>query len=295
MLALTGDEDRPPLRISLPQAYHHAAIDAAGGVLAALHGRERNGGLGEHIDVSAQQSFSVATQSFLLNVPSGCGEAARLAGGIRAPGLDAKIQLLWPCRDGHVSVTFLFGTALAPFTQNLMDWVHEEGFCDEATRSKDWVMYAVNLYDGTEPLSEYARVKRCVGDLLATRTKAELLEASFARRVLIAPVTTSADVVASPQWEARGFWQEVDTGVGTVRFPGPFARFSATPLPCLPAAPRLGQHTGRSWRSRPGARRRRPGATRPTTAGERRRRGCRSPGSRSPTSCGSSPGRTRAG
>jgi crotonobetainyl-CoA:carnitine CoA-transferase CaiB-like acyl-CoA transferase len=30
-LALTGDEDRAPVRITLPQAYHHAAADAAGG------------------------------------------------------------------------------------------------------------------------------------------------------------------------------------------------------------------------------------------------------------------------
>ncbi|MDH3681396.1 MAG: CoA transferase [Acidimicrobiia bacterium] len=243
VLALTGNEDRPPLRISLPQAYHHASIDAACAVMAALHDRQNNSGLGQHIDISAQQSFSVASQSFLLNEPCGCGPATRVAGGVRLAGLDSKVQLLWPCKDGQVSVTFLFGSALGPFTANLMNWVHEEGFCDEATRDKDWVEYANMLFDGREPLSEYERIKECLTAFFATKTKDELLAASFERRVLIAPVTTAADVVASEQWAARGFWDEVDTAAGRVRFPGPFANFSATPRPSLPAAPTLGADT----------------------------------------------------
>ncbi|MEA3217483.1 MAG: hypothetical protein QOJ19_3639, partial [Acidimicrobiia bacterium] len=44
-LLMTGDEDRPPLRISLPQAYHHAAADAAGAALIALHERDNRSGL----------------------------------------------------------------------------------------------------------------------------------------------------------------------------------------------------------------------------------------------------------
>lgn len=243
VLALTGFEDRAPLRITLPQAFHHAAIDAACGILAALHERTRGSGVGQHLDISAQQSFSVASQSFLLNEANGCGPNSRVAGGTRLAGLDSTIQLLWPCKDGQVSVTFLFGAALGPFTANLMDWVHEEGFCDEATRSKDWILYGSALFEGTEPISEYERVKRCLGDFLATKTKEELLAASFERRVLIAPVTTAADVVHSPQWEARRYWDEVDTPSGRVRFPGRFASFSATPLANLPAAPTLGAHT----------------------------------------------------
>ncbi|MGF1596610.1 MAG: CaiB/BaiF CoA transferase family protein [Acidimicrobiales bacterium] len=241
---LTGNEDRPPLRNSLPQAFHHAAADAAGAVLAALW--ERHGsGRGQHIDLSAQQSFNVASQSFMLNEACGSGPAQRVAGGVALAGLDTKIQLLWPCKDGQVSVTFLFGTALGPFTRNLMVWVCEEGFCDEATRDKDWILYANKLFDGTEPVAEYERVKRCVGDFLATRTKDELLDASFERRVLIAPVATAQDVVNSAQWEARDFWHHLDTGTpaGRVRVPGAIARFSARPRPDLGPAPALGAHT----------------------------------------------------
>ncbi len=243
VLALTGNEDRAPLRISLPQAYHHAAIDALCGILVALHDRQNHSGLGQHLDISAQQSFGVATQSFMLNELCGSGASERVAGGVRLAGLDTKIQLLWPCKDGQVSVTFLFGAALGPFTTNLMDWVHEEGFCDEETKNKDWVLYANMLFDGSEPISEYERVKECLADFLATKTKSELLDASFERRVLITPVTDSADVVGSAHWAAREFWDDVETPIGNVRFPGAFAKFSATPLRALGAAPTVGAHT----------------------------------------------------
>ena len=69
-LVLTGDEDRPPVRISLDQAYHHAAADAAGAVLIALRERHRSG-RGQHIDVAAQASLVEATQSFVLAAPYG--------------------------------------------------------------------------------------------------------------------------------------------------------------------------------------------------------------------------------
>jgi crotonobetainyl-CoA:carnitine CoA-transferase CaiB-like acyl-CoA transferase len=243
VLALTGNEDRPPLRITLPQAYHHASIDAACGILAALYERQHHSGLGQHLDISAQQSFNVASQSFMLNAACNTGPSTRVAGGIRLAGLDTKVQLLWPCADGQVSVTLLFGSALGPFTANLMNWIHEEGFCDEATRSKDWVEYANQLFDGTEPIEEYERVKRCIGEFLATKTKDELLAASFERRVLIAPVTTAADVVNSDQWAARDFWDEVETPAGPVRFPGPFAKFTVSPRPSLPTSPPVGANT----------------------------------------------------
>lgn len=233
--SLTGDVDRAPLRISIPQAYHHAAADAAGAALAALYERDHHSGLGQFVDISAQQSYSVCSQSFLLCHPGNAGAASREAGGIRLAGLDTKVQLLWPCRDGQVSVTFLFGVSMGPFTRNLMEWVCEEGFCDEATRDKDWIDYGTMLYDGREPISEYERVKQILHDFLATKTKAELYEATFRRRLLIAPVTTMEELLASAHFRARQFWHDADAGPDmphrTVRAAGAFAKFSAMPLP----------------------------------------------------------------
>ncbi len=239
--SLTGDSDRAPLRITVPQVFHHAAADAAGAALAALYERDHQSGLGQFIDISAQQSHSVCSQSFLLCEPGHSGGASREAGGIRMAGLDTKVQLLWPCKDGQVSVTFLFGVSMGPFTRNLMEWIYEEGFCDEPTRDKDWINYGSMLYDGGEPIAEYERIKQIVHDFLATKTKAELYDATFTRRLLIAPVVTMAELVASGHFAARHFWHDADAGpFGTVRTAGAFAKFSAAPLPNTPLSTAIG-------------------------------------------------------
>jgi len=242
-MVITGDKDRPPLRVgTLPQAFHNAASEAAAAVLIALHERQTRSGLGQHIDASAQQSMNQCAQSMMLAEPTNAVMTTRIAGGANLQGID--IQLMWPCKDGHVSVTLLFGLMIAPFTQNLFDWVCEEGFCDEAARDKDWVNYAVMLLDGREPVAEYERLKGLLTEFFATKTKAELLHASLTRRVLIAPVWNAEDVLDSEQFASRGYWEDVEhPHLGPIRYPGAFARFSAAPLEKLPAAPALGAHT----------------------------------------------------
>ncbi|MDA3041302.1 MAG: CoA transferase [Actinomycetota bacterium] len=239
----TGDDDRAPLRISLPQAYYHPCVEGAAAVLIALYERQHSSGLGQHIDLSAQQSLNQAAQSMLLSNPLNADPIGRMAGGLKLGPL--KVQLMWPCKDGHVSVTFLFGAALGPPTQLLMNWIYEEGGCDEATRDKDWINYVTLLLDGTEPVSEYERVKQVVGAFLKTKTKAELMEAAISKRLLLAPVTTTQDVLDSPQFSDREFFEQVDQGgdIGTLTYPGAVAKFTATPSVALPKAPALGEHT----------------------------------------------------
>ncbi len=239
---VTGDSDRAPLRISLPQAYYHASIEAAGAVLIALYERQHTSGLGQHIDLSAQQSLNQASQSMMLAHLYEADHINRMAGGLKLGPLD--VQLMWPCKDGYISVTFLFGATLGPFTAQLMAWIHEEGFCDEATRDKNWIDYVTLLLGGEETIEEYTRVKQVVGEFMLTKTKGELMEAAIDRRLLLAPVFTTTDVIESAQLADREFFQPVaHEGFGTIQYPGAVAKFSATPLPHLPAAPTLGQHT----------------------------------------------------
>ena len=243
-MVLTGDEDRSPLRAggTLPQAFGNAASEAAGAALIALFERQSTSGLGQHIDVSAQHSMNQCTQSNSLATPLGATPPTRLAGGVELGGI--RIQVMWPCLDGHASVSFLFGPAFGPFTKNLMTWVWEEGFCDEATRDKDWVDYAMMLLDGRESPEEYQRVKDVLTEFFATKTKAELLEAAMKRRVLITPVTTTEEVVNSEQLDFRGYWESVEHSDGSiVDYPGSFAKFTQSPLTVLGAPPRLGEHT----------------------------------------------------
>jgi crotonobetainyl-CoA:carnitine CoA-transferase CaiB-like acyl-CoA transferase len=240
-LALTGDDDRPPVRLAVPQAYLHACADAAVAALAAHHERTRSG-LGQHIDVAAQQSVAMATQSYILSAALDSPELERMSGGVRLGPL--RVPLVWPAKDGHIAMTFLFGSALGPFTRRFMEYVCERGFCDEATRDKDWIGYLELLASGKEPLAEWERVIAVVSAFTRSHTKAELLALALERGFLITPVATIAEVVASPQLRSRDYWRTLEhPELGrAVRYPGAFAKFSESPIQYRRRPPTVGEH-----------------------------------------------------
>jgi crotonobetainyl-CoA:carnitine CoA-transferase CaiB-like acyl-CoA transferase len=241
-LSITGDSDRPPVRVGVPQSFLHAAAEAAAGAMVALHERNRSG-LGQHVDVSAQQALTIATQGNILSVPVNEEVATRMAGGVLTG--DLFIRLTYPAKDGFVSITLIFGATVGPATRRLMAYVCEEGFCDEATRDKDWIGYGLLLANGTEPVSEFERVKDCVAACTASKTKAELLEAALEHRLLLAPIANMADVVHNPQFEQRGYFRTPlgDGPAARPRYPGAFAQFSNTPLGATRRPPHIGEHT----------------------------------------------------
>lgn len=244
VLAVTGDADQPPVRISLPQAFLHASADAAGGALLALSERARSG-LGQHVDVSAQASSLLATQSYVLSAPLGATTPTRSGGGARMATVE--LRLVWPCRDGDVAIMFAFGSAIGPFTGRLMEWICEEGFCTAETRDTDWVGFGARMLARDEDaLTAYEGVKRVVEAFTLTKTKQELFDAARARRLVIAPVSGIDDLVTSEQLDARCYWTEVDDDAISprpLRVPGPFAKLTVTPMPALGCPPRLGEHS----------------------------------------------------
>ena len=236
----SGDRDRPPLRVGLPQTALHAGAEAALGVLMGLHERRRSG-LGQYVDVSAQAAYAQATQSGILAAANNSGQFQRSAVGAALGPLE--IRLFWPCKDGHVAITYLFGAAIGPFTDRLMQYALEEGYCDQATRDKDWLNYTNLILTGQEPISEYLRCCDVVGALCADKTKAELFQVAQERRLLIVPVSTMDDLDENEHLAARSYWREVERDGQSVRFPGPFARLSDTPIEYGRPAPMLGEHT----------------------------------------------------
>jgi crotonobetainyl-CoA:carnitine CoA-transferase CaiB-like acyl-CoA transferase len=240
-LILAGDDDRPPVRLSIPQAYLHASADAAVAALAAHHERVESS-RGQHVDVAAIQSVPLATQSYVLAAPLGSAEARRMSGGVKFGGLD--IPLVWPAKDGYIALTFLFGSALGVFTRKLMEYLCAQGYCDEATRDKDWIALGEMLASGKEPLSEFERLKQIVSKFTSSHTKAELLQFAVDRGFLMTPVSTIDEVVESRQLASRNYWQTVEhRELGrSFRYPGPFAKFSATPIEYKRRAPMIGEH-----------------------------------------------------
>ena len=240
-LILTGDDDRPPVRLSVPQAYLHASADAAVGALVAHH-ESIVSGRGQYVDVAAEESVAMATQSYVLAASLGSVEARRMSGGVKFGPLD--IPLVWPAKDGYIALTFLFGSALGVFTRKLMEYLCERGFCDEATRDKDWIAFGEQLFSGAEPVSEFERVVEIVRTFTRSHTKAELLQFAVEKGFLMTPITTIEEVVKSPQLESRGYWQSIEHPELGRKFlyPGPFAKFSATPLQYRRRPPMVGEH-----------------------------------------------------
>ena len=241
-LFITGDEDRPPVHTSVPQAYQNAGIEGAAGALIALHARERDG-VGQHIDVSAQTAMMITTQFNVLATGWGDYPAERQGGGLRVGKI--RTRFIYSCKDGHVSITFAFGAVLGPPTRRLFEWIYERGFCDEATRDKDWIGYGGLLMSGKESLEEYARCIDCVERFTLGHTKAELFAEAIERRVLLVPVSNTADMVQAAQLRAREFWTAVQHPElnREVVYPGRFAKLSDTPITYRRRPPLLGEHT----------------------------------------------------
>ena len=238
-LHIAGYPDAAPVRVSAPQAYLHGGAEAAGAALVALAERVRSG-RGQHVDVSIQQAMNLGAMGQTVNAAAGAPETTRVAGGaVIGP---VTLKLIWEAKDGYVSLTFFFGGAVGPFTRRLMEWICEEGGCDEATRDKDWIAYAALLQRGEEPYSEFDRVVGLVEDFLRTKTKDELMLEAQRRRLLILPVATIPETIENPQLSARRYWRSIYVSRRHAMEPGPPVLLSAQPpWPEFPT-PRLGQH-----------------------------------------------------
>jgi crotonobetainyl-CoA:carnitine CoA-transferase CaiB-like acyl-CoA transferase len=153
--------------------------------------------------------------------------------------------MLYPARDGHVSITHLFGRAFGPATARLMRVVCEDGFCDEELRDKDWIAIASLIIEGAEPLETHDRAKAAMAAWTASKTKAELLEIAMERKILVAPASSMRDVVASEQLAERGYFQPLErpNGGGATRQLGSFVRSVASTPPPARRAPRVGEHS----------------------------------------------------
>ena len=227
-LCLSGDIEGAPLRISADQAHAHASADAAVGVLIALADRERTG-LGQHLDISAQQSMTLALLCRSLDKPAAQPPALRAAYALQLGEVSLKTQ--FRCADGWVVALQGVLPPLAGFMQRLMAWVFEAGHCAQADLQWDWGGTGARMAAGEINERAWAPIQNGIERLLAGQTKAQLMEAAVARRLLLAPVLNLGELLDSPQMAERRCAVEGPSGKRL----GAFAKFSRTPLPLGPA------------------------------------------------------------
>ena len=241
--ALAGDDDRAPVRTSVPQAALHAGADAVGAALIALYERHASG-LGQHIDVSMQQSCAQAALSANLAVPNNGGQISRVAGGIAGV---FPVRLTWPCRDGYIALTLLFGPAFTEPNARLMRWLFDEGAIGSDFAGRDWGDELALMFRGEKAPDDYFTLCDSIESFTRQYTQQELFEAGLTRGIYIAPTLDIAGLLSEPHFHARDYWHAIEGGM---RVPGPFARFSATPLNARGKAPALGSSRHPDWAPR---------------------------------------------
>lgn len=250
------DGTRPPLRISVPQSFLHAAADAAGGALIALHARRRSG-RGQHVDVSAQQSTALCTLSTSLAAPFRHHDFSYLtAAGVPrnnqgVAGQTGAHRSKWRLRDGLLELFLGVGPIGGRYTNNLFRWLGDEGACDQEFASWDWVSLPQRLANGELSPSDLDRAAGCVERHLAGVSKHDMMEVITRYNLLCAPIATASDLLESPQLAARGYLESVVEGETRERtLPGRFAAGAPAAFVPLAPAPAPGQHSDtvlRDW------------------------------------------------
>jgi len=115
-----------------------------------------------------------------------------------------------------------------------------EGITSDYIKSVDWD----NLDMETASQELRGEIDAAVLRFFMAHTRKELNEGALARGIMLSPVCTIEDIVASPQLEARAFWDEVEHPVlgATIVYPGAFIKASVTPCVKTIRAPYIGEH-----------------------------------------------------
>ena len=239
------DLDGGPLRISATQAWLHGAADAAAGALIATFAR-RATGLGQHVDVSVQQAISPTTLSHTTGPAVGHPDYVVYPRPVRPPEDIGKPNPLlgpkWRVADGLVELS-LGGGPAGQRSNMLFDWMRAEGALPPRFESWDWRKVPMRIAPDDPMIPDLMATRLAVAAFLAPQTKAVLEHEAIARHLLMAPVKTTADLLASAHHKARGYFVTVNEDGAERTLPGAFAIGPDDMFAAPSAAPTLGQHT----------------------------------------------------
>jgi formyl-CoA transferase len=223
LMSVTGEPDRPPVKIGVPITDLGAGLFALAGILAALY-RRTVSGRGQHIDTSlfeAGVALSVweATEYFAGGLPGRLGSAHRMTAPYQA----------FRCADGFVTIGAANDRTFARLAEVLghTDWVHDARFATDAARATHRAMLA-----------------EMIESITVGRTCGEWLDRLEAAGVPCGPIRDYAEVFADPQVTARDMTVAVThPTLGALTTLGTPLKMSETPLNPHRRAPLLGEHT----------------------------------------------------
>ncbi|MBM3946679.1 MAG: CoA transferase [SAR202 cluster bacterium] len=248
VLTLAGMPSDPPNRLWGSQAYHMASVQAAVGTLMALYERELSG-RGQHVDVSMQEAAAMAQETAQLQFDIK-GLIRRRAGGRRS----LPASGVYECGDGHVFLSIIAGHGAT--WDDMLAWMASEDKAGDLLEPqwqetiavvndfRSLMSLVVDPQKLNERLEQFHHVDGLVEAFLRPHTKKELYDGGQSRRIMIVPISSPADLVASEQLAALGFFQQVTHAElqATLTYPGGPYHLSATPWGIRRRAPLLGEH-----------------------------------------------------
>jgi crotonobetainyl-CoA:carnitine CoA-transferase CaiB-like acyl-CoA transferase len=213
--------EREPVRGPGFSAEYDGGLSAAVATLAAVWWR-RKSGVGQHVDVSKQQSTMHLERSQLRRyIDSGKSP--------NRTGMGRLLESLVCCRDGNYVILILSSEKQWQGLFEAMDrpeWGAREPFNTQAGRSANYLSLR-------ERLAEWA----------SQHTAEEIFQRVQSYKSACAPAYTAEQFFKSPQVAARNYLVEIDHPIaGRLLYPGLPYQFSKAKRTAPKPAPLLGQH-----------------------------------------------------
>jgi len=233
-VSLQGIPERPPVRVSVPQVWRHAGIEAAAGGMAA-HARMLRTGHAQFVDLSAQ---SVMTWTMLNAMDAYAIQGFDFERGSSGMGRQVKMEIVHPTADGHI-----VALPMSSVLSGCAEWMIADGVVDAETLDIDWTEYDLNARDPeSKPLSLAEGTEICQR-FLVKHTKQELFEFGLAHGITFAPVNRLSELLALEHMQRRDYWHSLTLpSRSTVDSPGLWCKPSTGPLREPRDAPRLDEH-----------------------------------------------------
>jgi len=244
MVHLCGDPKRPPIRLSVSQSYLFGG--ALCGAMGAHYFREITG-QGQWVDVSLQQGLIFLTMQGPVMWDLNRINLSR-SGSIhtflrRNPDGSIKMNTIrsnFPTKDGFVEISLAGGPIFGSSSRALVELMDSEGMATKELLDRKWE--AVSM--ATVEQEELDYISTVVEKYCASHTSMEIYDEAIKRNIMLAPLSTTEQLLENPQLKYREAWVEVEHPElgASILYPGPWSRFTRTPLVINRRAPLIGEH-----------------------------------------------------
>ncbi|MBM2824722.1 MAG: CoA transferase [Dehalococcoidales bacterium] len=232
-----GDEDRPPLQISIPVADLHGGLTAAASTLIAHWYRQRTGE-GQHVDLSSQESVNLQSLPSPVMWRSHGVMTTRTSAGVfvhsRSRG---RPDTFFDCQDGTVFIN----ATTATYGRQMRDWLASEGMAGELFDQK-WEPFVLKAIAPDKEQAAY--INGLFRAFAGNHTKRELMMEGQKRGLEIAVVQDVRDLMEDPHLQERGYWVEVEHPElnDTIVYGGAPFHSDVMPYQYYRRAPLIGEH-----------------------------------------------------